>query len=274
MLRLPLLLIQPIPTPFSIGSRYNLHSSRSSNGDGARLHQRVGSVCTVRIHPAPSHQWLRRFHPSCSRPPFLSCCLPPLAVPRALSTLYAVILTDLRSLMRRCSRTYVHSQSTGSLAAPSASTLILPVLLYWRYILNQGPGLDNCPADPTLISYSIQGRHRPIFLTRSCMQNTRERLIIQLVKFVINEVRDALLRSLQSRSNSQLTSLIILQQQLLKGISRGCLGSRWGKTHSRKLCLPGIGSEPQLIDNRMADPLLVACYCVGHLAFIARHSYK
>ena len=46
-----------------------------------------------------------------------------------------------RCLMRRYCRTYVNSQSTGTLASPSASTVVLPVQYYWQYILDQGPAL-------------------------------------------------------------------------------------------------------------------------------------
>ena len=53
----------------------------------------------------------------------------------------------------------------------------------------------NCPVEPG----SIQGSHWPISLTRKCMvQNTRERPIIQLVKYSNNGHRRDVLRSLQS----------------------------------------------------------------------------
>ena len=47
-----------------------------------------------------------------------------------------------RCSIRHCCRTYVKSQSIGTLAALSASTVVLPVQYYWQYILDQGPALD------------------------------------------------------------------------------------------------------------------------------------
>ena len=48
-----------------------------------------------------------------------------------------------RRLMRGYFNMYVNSQSAGTLAPPSASTVVLPVQYYWQYILDQGPALVN-----------------------------------------------------------------------------------------------------------------------------------
>ena len=47
-------MLQRVPSPFSIRSRHNLHtsSSSSSSGSGARVHQGIGSRGNVRIHRA------------------------------------------------------------------------------------------------------------------------------------------------------------------------------------------------------------------------------
>ena len=81
-------MLQRVPSPFSIRSRDNLHtssSSSSSSGTGARVHQGLGSRGNVRMHRAQvirgSGGFVHRAH---ALPP----CLPSLAVLRALS--YAV----------------------------------------------------------------------------------------------------------------------------------------------------------------------------------------
>ena len=120
-------MLERVPSPFSIRSRRNLDTSsmqqqqqqqryRGSSPPWARLHGQRQDL------QSPSHQRLRRLRPSCSRCPSLSPSLPSLAVLRALSALTPSILMGFRRFMRHYCRTYVNTQSTGTLAARSAST--------------------------------------------------------------------------------------------------------------------------------------------------------
>ena len=147
-----------IPSPFSIRSRHNLHTISMQQ---QQLQYRGSSPPRARLQgqrqdpQSPSHHRLRRLRPSCSRCPSLSPSLPSLAVLCALSALTPRIFMGFRRFVRRHCRTYVNNESTGTLAARSASTVVLPVLLYWQCILNrdQGPALPIQYQNPLLPSH-------------------------------------------------------------------------------------------------------------------------
>ena len=86
-------MLQRVPSPFSIRSRHNLHTSSMQQQQQQRY--RGSSPPRARLQgqrqdpQSPSHQWLRRLRPSFSRSPSLSPSLPCLAVLCAFSALLA-----------------------------------------------------------------------------------------------------------------------------------------------------------------------------------------
>ena len=76
-----------------------------------------------------------RFPPVCSRSPSLPPSLPPFS---SCSGCFSALNFNGFPLIneKRFRRTYGNSQSTGTLAAPSASTVLLPVVL----AVHTGPG--------------------------------------------------------------------------------------------------------------------------------------
>ena len=166
-------MLERIPSPFSIRSRHNLHTISMQQ---QQLQYRGSSPPRARLQgqrqdpQSPSHHRLSRLRPSCSRCPSLSPSLPSLAVLCALSALTPRIFMGFRRFVRRHCRTYVNNESTGTLAAcsastvvlpvqpgtlaaRSASTVVLPVLLYWQCILDQGLALPIQYQNPLLPSH-------------------------------------------------------------------------------------------------------------------------
>ena len=76
VLRLPLCLLQPLPSLFLTGSRHNVHpsSTSSTSSNGARLRLRLGSR-RRQDQQGPGHQRSRRLRPSCSPSPSLPISL-------------------------------------------------------------------------------------------------------------------------------------------------------------------------------------------------------